>query len=96
MLLLPDLLVRGSTGISSSATKFTLLAFFVTFLLDGPDLTADVTSGDGHGDDRNVACGGGKGNLKIAGANVLDVGSTRTFFDNFLEGLLNLPSAKQS
>ena len=79
----PDLLVRDSTGISLSVIKVTLLAFFVTFLLGGLDLTADVTSNNRHRGDCNVVCKGGKRDLKIGEASVLDAGST-CFFLQFL------------
>ena len=78
------------------ATKFILLALFVIFFLDDPDLTADVTSSNSLRDDYNVAYRGRKRNLKIAGVNVLNIGFTHAFFDNFFEKLLNLISAMQS
>ena len=95
-MIFPILLVQGLTGIFFSATEVTLLAFFITFFLGGPDLTADVTSNNEHGSDRNVACDGGKRDLKIEEASVLDAGLTCFFLTTFFEGLLNLTSAKQS
>ena len=69
-----DLHIQNLTSIFSFAIKFTLLVFFVIFFLDGLDLTVNVSSGNGHGDDCNVTWKSRKGNLKIVGVNVLDVG----------------------
>lgn len=81
-----DLFIQGSTSISSSATKATLLAFFVTFLLDSPDLTADLTSGSEHESDLDIGCGGRKKDLKIGETNILNVGSTHVFLTTSLKG----------